>query len=71
MYTAVFSLNVRGIREKTKRRSIFSYVKDRRANIYFLHETYYELADENTWHNEWGGKIFFPMALIIVQVYAL
>ena len=46
MYTAVnlsvFSLNVRGIREQTKRRSIFSYLKDQRANVYFLQETYSE-----------------------------
>ena len=63
MYTAVnlsvVSLNVRGIREQTKRRSIFSYLKDQRANVYFLQETYSEPADENMWKNEWGGKIFF------------
>ena len=63
MYTAVnlsvVSLNVRGIREQTKRRSIFSYLKDQRANVYFLQETYSEPADENMWINEWGGKMFF------------
>ena len=76
MYTAVnlsvVSLNVRGIREQTKRRSIFSYLKDQRANVYFLQETYSEPADENMWKNEWGGKIFFShMALIIAKVCAL
>ena len=63
MHTAVnlsvVSLNVRGIREQTKRRSIFSYLKDQRANVYFLQETYSVPADENMWKNEWGGKIFF------------
>ena len=52
------SLNVRGIRDQVKRRSIFSYLKDQKANIYFLQETYSELEDENFWQNEWGGKIY-------------
>ena len=55
----VLSLNVRGIRDLTKRRSIFSFLKDLKANIYFLQETYSEPNDENIWKNEWGGEIFF------------
>ena len=55
----VLSLNVRGIRDQIKRRSIFSYQKDQKANIYFLQETYSERADENIWRNEWGGALFF------------
>jgi len=57
----VLSLNVRGIRDPIKRRSIFSYLKDQKANIYFLQETYSERADENIymWRNEWGGALFF------------
>ena len=68
----ILSLNVRGIREQTKRRSIFSYLKDQKANIYFLQETYSEPADEILWKNEWNGvaTYSFPMALIIVKVYA-
>ena len=42
MYTAVnlsvVSLNVRGITEQTKRKSVSSYLKDQRANVYFLQE---------------------------------
>lgn len=56
---SILSLNVRGLREQTKRMSIFSYLKDQKANVYFLQETYSELADENVWKNEWGGKVFF------------
>ena len=55
----VLSSNVRGIRDQIKRRSIFSYLKDQKANIYFLQETYSERADENIWRNEWGGALFF------------
>ena len=66
----ILSLNVRGIREQTKRRSIFSYLKNQNANIYFPQETYSEPADEILWKNEWGGELFFSHALIIVKVYA-
>lgn len=55
----VLSLNVRGIRDQIKRRSIFSYLKNQKANIYFLQETYSERADEKIWTNEWGGELFF------------
>ena len=55
----VFSLNVRGIRDLIKRRSIFSFLKDQKACIYFLQETYSELNDENVWNKEWGGELFF------------
>ena len=55
----VISLNVRGIRDQAKRRSIFSFLKDQKASIYFLRETYSELKDETIWQNEWGGKMYF------------
>ena len=55
----VISLNVRGIRDQAKRRSIFAYLKDQKASIYFLQETYSELKDETIWQNEWGGKMYF------------
>ena len=52
-------MNVRGIRDQVKRRSIFTYLKDQKANVYFLQETYSELNDEKIWQNEWGGKMYF------------
>ena len=55
----VFSLNVRGMREQTKRRSIFSYLKDQKADFYFLQETYSDANDESMWQCERGGKILF------------
>ena len=53
----ILSLNVRGIREATKRRGIFSYLKDEKASFYFLQEIYSEITDEDVWENEWGGEI--------------
>ena len=55
----IISLNVRGIREQSKRRSIFSYLKDQKSTFCFLQETYSDLNDENIWRKEWGGEIFF------------
>ena len=55
----IFSLNVRGIRDQSKRRSIFSYLKDQKAKFYFLQETFSEPSDKTIWKNEWGGDMFF------------
>jgi len=58
----ILSLNVRGILDQIKRRSIFSSLKDFKANIYFLQETYSDLKDEIIWQN---GEVryFSPMVL--------
>ena len=55
----ILSLNVRGIRDQVKWRSIFQYLKDHNSKIYFLQETYSQPEDEIIWKNEWGGEIFF------------
>ena len=55
----VISLNVRGIRDATKRSSIFSYLKDQTAKICFLQETYSEINNEVVWQSEWEDTIFF------------
>jgi len=55
----IISLNVRGIRDQTKRRSIFTYLKDQKANFYFVQEKYSDVNDESIWQSEWGGKILF------------
>ena len=54
----IISLNVRGIRDKAKRRKIFAYLKDQKEKICFLQDTYSEFNDEVTWQSEWGGKKF-------------
>ena len=63
----ILSLNVRGIREQSKRRSIFSYLKDQKSKFCFLQETYSDLNDENIWRNEWGGEIFFSHGRFFIQ----
>ena len=53
------SLNVRGLRNREKRRSIFSYLKDQKANVYLLQETFSNPKDEKIWSAEWGGQIIY------------
>ena len=55
----VISLNVRGIRNQNKRRAIFCYLKQQKATIFCLQETYSQPDDEKIWSAEWGGKILF------------
>ena len=54
----ILSLNVRGIREKVKRRALFNYGR-RRADIICLQETHSDASIEKEWELEWGGQILF------------
>ena len=56
---SILSLNVRGLRNQVKRKSIFSHLKDQNCQIYLLQETFSEPDDESIWKSEWGGVIFF------------
>ena len=53
------SLNVRGVNNFHKRRTIFTWCRKRKADIIFLQETHLRKELEKQWMNEWGGKIFF------------
>ena len=55
----LLSLNVRGLRNTSKRRAIFSYLKAQKATIFFLQETYSLIEDEKVWSEEWGNNILF------------
>ena len=54
----IMSLNVRGIRNDVKRRSIFEFYR-KRCDILCLQETHSTVEDEKLWTNEWGGKCIF------------
>ena len=56
----ILSLNVRALRNAGKRKAIFSYLKNQKASIVCLQETFSKPKDdEKTWTSEWGGKIIF------------
>ena len=55
----LLSLNVRGLRNISKRGAIFSFLKIQKATIFCLQETYSSPEDEKLWSAEWGGKIIY------------
>ena len=55
----VLSLNVRGINQRKKRKSIFNWVRKQNVDLALLQETYSTENCENEWRFDWGGKIKF------------
>ena len=55
----ILSLNVRGINDFKKRRSVFYWIRRQNADIAFLQETYSSRENENMWRNEWGGRVIY------------
>ena len=56
----LLSLNVRGLRNISKRGAIFSFLKIQKATIFCLQETYSSPDDdEKLWSAELGGKIIY------------
>ena len=53
------SLNVRRLRSHVKRRALFSYLKNQKADFYCLQETFSLKGDEVSWAIQNGvGKLF-------------
>ena len=55
----IMSLNVRGISNFKKRRTIFTWCRRKSADVIFLQETHSNKTTEIQWKNEWGGKMLF------------
>ena len=58
-YFKILTLNVRGINDKTKRLSIFQWLKRKNVDICFMQESYSSPEIEQLWTREWGGSIEF------------
>ena len=54
-YLSIFSLNVRGLREKKKRENLFYWLKQKNAGIIFLQETYWTDGLLSSIEKDWGG----------------
>lgn len=54
-----YSLNVRGLRERRKRRDIFSFLKRKEYDVIFIQESHSTPEIEELWKKEWGGEISF------------
>ena len=55
----IMSLNVRGLCNFKKRRSIFNWCRKSAGDLVFLQETHSVKENERQWQHEWGGKIIF------------
>ena len=55
----IISLNARGIRDFTKRKTIFNWLHKQNADIAFLQETYSTPDIVESWRFQWAGKMFF------------
>ena len=55
----LISVNVRGLRERNKRKTIFEWVKKKGGEIVLLQETYSTPDIEDVWRRDWSGQMFF------------
>ena len=51
------SLNVKGLSNFKKRRTMFTWCRKRKAYIIFLQETHSTIKTDTQWKNEWGADI--------------
>ena len=55
----VLSLNVRGIRDLDKRKSIFTWARNQKADIIFLQETCSTADVFDSWKFQWPGDMYY------------
>lgn len=55
----VISLNVRGIRDITKRKAIFLFCRRTEADLILLQETHSCESDTKFWRTQWGNTAYF------------
>ena len=53
------SLNVRGLNNFKKRKSVFSWLEKKKYDMILLQETYSTLDSEKVWKQEWKGPMLF------------
>ena len=56
---SVGSLNVRGINNDAKRKSVFNWAKKHKFDVTFMQETFSSQEIENSWKSEWSGPILY------------
>lgn len=58
MSLSVVSLNARGLRNLTKRKAVFLYLKQFKTDFCFLQECHSSVEDLNFWRSQWGLDIW-------------
>ena len=58
---SIASINVRGLRNNSKRREVFNWLRNKRQSIYFLQEAHCTCTEQNVdlWRSEWGYEALF------------
>ena len=69
MALKIASLNVNGLNNIKKRKSIFNEFKTKKYDVIFLQETHSTNKTEKLWELEWGGQFFTYMTLVTVKAY--
>ena len=59
MNVTILTLNCNGLRNKLKRKAVFSFLKKQKINIACVQETYITTEDIDMWKREWGGEVFY------------
>ena len=55
----LLSVNVRGIRDRNKRKRVFQWAKSKGGDLILLQETYSTPDVEDTWKRDWDGQMIF------------
>ena len=55
----LLTINVKGMQSQKKRKKLYLWLKQTKADIIFLQETHSVLKNELIWRNEWGSYAFF------------
>jgi exonuclease III len=53
------SLNVRGIKNAKKRKTLFQWLNKNHKGIVFLQETHSVEEDVKSWLSDWGSEVIF------------
>ena len=54
----IASLNVQGLGDSRKRKDVFSYIRDKKYNIYFLPDTHFTDRDYSIIRSHWGYECY-------------
>ena len=63
----VATLNVRGLRNRNKRRKIFNWIAKQNIDLCCLQETYFTKEMSNEIANDWEGDIHHCFKTLLIQ----
>jgi len=55
---SVCTINVNGLRNNLRRKSVFRSLKQKRYDIICIQESFIQGKDKDIWEKEWGGQLF-------------